>query len=565
MDSDSRNRYLLIQSGLLASTLWYLAFVGVYAYWGAKISAATLGVGVLVLSPLVYVLLKTKRLYAASLLFVIGSGLANYFSSLGFSHDVELENFLLPTALSVFLMFPDSKHRFTKFFLLVFIGALYLAIIQGSTLGVSTDWMISSNSTPKWFQIFNAIGAALSVIASTLLLANANRQLRLEIICAKDTEKLELERLQLHLEAAQEIAKVGSFEFFPANGGLNWSKTLYRIFGVNPETPVSELFGIYQLRLHPEDRDHVLSVIQRAIANHESYTIEHRICLPDGTVKFIRGIGKVEVSNGGPVVSGVAQDITDRLVVEQQLAQERLKSMHNSKLAALGELSAGVAHEINNPLAIIRGSLGLLGHIKSDPEKFESKLKVMTRATERIEKIVSSLKRFSRQPTPMDHQLESLSVIVQEALTLVSPRANQFQTRIETQIDPAIRIWCNPLEIEQVFINLLNNAIDANKNCPQAWVHIESEMFNNQIRVRVTDSGAGIPDSIQSQIFDPFFTTKGVGEGTGLGLSISKSILDSHGCKFDLVSGHTNTCFEISFPRFSLGPQPDDKGDQHQL
>ncbi len=246
---------------------------------------------------------------------------------------------------------------------------------------------------------------------------------------------------------------------------------------------------------------------------------------------------------------GISVDITEELDLQHSLELERGRSLHHSKLAALGEMSAGVAHEINNPLAIIAGNIGLLRKYREDPEKFESKLQAVEKSTERIAKIVRGLKKFARASDAPDFQENPIQDIIRESISLTEAKAHRHQTRIETKIETNSRISCDSVEIEQVMVNLINNAIDAGKRTQNPWVEIQAFDENDQVVVRVIDSGTGITPEVEARLFEPFFTTKDVGEGTGLGLSISKGILTQHKASLQLNRNLEHTCFEIRFQR----------------
>ena len=246
---------------------------------------------------------------------------------------------------------------------------------------------------------------------------------------------------------------------------------------------------------------------------------------------------------------GISTDITDELASQRALELERSKSLHHAKLASLGEMSAGIAHEINNPLAIIAASLSLLRKFKDVPEKFDSKLEAVTKAAARIEKIVKGLKKFSRSSEGNIHQNENLAAIINEVMTLVESRSSRHSVPITTEAASDLTIDCDAVEIEQVLINLINNAIDAVKDQEQRWVKIHCFESESGPTVRVIDSGEGISQAVEAKLFQPFFTTKPVGEGTGLGLSIAKGILDQHKATLTVNGEFKNTCFEIRFPR----------------
>jgi len=256
------------------------------------------------------------------------------------------------------------------------------------------------------------------------------------------------------------------------------------------------------------------------------------------------------LENGEPdLLIGISVDITEELELQKKLEQERGKSLLHSKLAALGEMSAGVAHEINNPLAIISGSLGLLRRYREDPEKFEAKLIASEKSVERIAKIVRGLKKFARASEEPKLSPVKIPEIIRESISFTETRAQQNQVEIIPDIRTDSSILCDPVEIEQVMINLINNGFDASKNDPNAWVRIEAFDDAQEVVIRVIDSGPGVSQEVEARLFDPFFTTKPVGEGTGLGLSISKGIIAEHQATLILNREIQNTCFELRFKK----------------
>lgn len=236
-------------------------------------------------------------------------------------------------------------------------------------------------------------------------------------------------------------------------------------------------------------------------------------------------------------------------VLHRQLVQA-------SKLVSLGEMSAGIAHEINNPLAIISGSAGQLAQFAGNPEKFAIKIEAINKATSRIAKIVSGLKKFSRSSDGKRHSSQDLAGIVRDALALTDAKAKQHNTSVTYDLKAGVFISCDSVEIEQVVVNLISNSVDAIKNLDKRWIEIEVSEDREWGILRVGDSGPGIPENIRAKLFDPFFTTKDVGEGTGLGLSISKGILDDHQATITLLSDAPNTWFEIRFPKAEVTHAP---------
>ncbi len=246
---------------------------------------------------------------------------------------------------------------------------------------------------------------------------------------------------------------------------------------------------------------------------------------------------------------GIARDMTEQIELQKQIELERVKSTHNAKLASLGEMSAGIAHEINNPLAIITGNTKLLKRMREDEVRFESKVEQIIKATSRIEKIVKGLKKFSRSTVGTEYKVHGLDHIISESLIITEAKAKRHDVNIKLSIESELCIYCDEVEIEQVIVNLINNGVDAIKNTEDRWLEIKAFSTQDRIVLQIIDSGHGISDEIEKKLFQPFFTTKGVGEGTGLGLSITKGILDQHEATIELNKTLGNTCFELKFPK----------------
>ncbi len=250
-------------------------------------------------------------------------------------------------------------------------------------------------------------------------------------------------------------------------------------------------------------------------------------------------------------IVGISNDITDEVNARIALERERSKSLQTAKLASLGEMSAGVAHEINNPLAIIAGSISLLNKFKNDPIKFDAKVDAVLKASRRIEKIVNGLRKFSRLTASSVHAQRALNDIANEAVTMTENKVKKHSASIQVLNRSAKKVLCDEIEIEQVLINLINNSIDAIQLLNEKWIKINIFDEGNFVVLQVEDSGSGISAEVEQKLFEPFFTTKAVGQGTGLGLSIATGILEAHGATIQLNRDFEHTCFEI---RFKVSP-----------
>lgn len=247
-------------------------------------------------------------------------------------------------------------------------------------------------------------------------------------------------------------------------------------------------------------------------------------------------------------------DSKSMLVLWNDLTEKKQKDwqlMQKSKLASLGEMSAGVAHEINNPLAIISGTIKILPKIAGDPEKFHTKIASIEKSIERISKIVLGLKKFSRTSEKKQSVPCQLSKIISEVVDLTQTKTRLSFVELSVECKTDALILGNEIEIEQILINLIHNAVEAIDGLKQKWIRIRLYEEGQEIVLQLRDSGPGIPESVRTKLFEPFFTTKPIGKGTGLGLAIVKGILDEHQATIEILSKEPNTCFEIRFPAYN--------------
>jgi PAS domain S-box-containing protein len=254
--------------------------------------------------------------------------------------------------------------------------------------------------------------------------------------------------------------------------------------------------------------------------------------------------------------SKVARDIGDRKLMEAELEVRRAQAVASARLSALGMMAAGIAHEINNPLAVIHASASDLMDMAETGqvplEALQAASSRIQQTANRISKIVKSLRQTAREGSTDPFQRASIAEIVEHALELCKQRFRVHSVRLETpNIDPTLYIYCREVQIVQVLLNLLQNAFDAVVECEgDRWVRLEITSNAESAAFAVIDSGAGIPLDIRARIMEPFFTTKPVGKGTGLGLSLSKGIVDEHGGELKLCDRDNHTCFSLLLPLF---------------
>jgi two-component system sensor kinase FixL len=289
-------------------------------------------------------------------------------------------------------------------------------------------------------------------------------------------------------------------------------------------------------RLHPDDRDRVRRTMDDAIQSGEDFDSEYRLILPDGIVRWMSTRGSVHFDEGRKParVLGMSIDITERKQAELDAQRDRAELSHLSRVALIGEMSASIAHELNQPLAgilsnaaagqrfIDQGDVNLgeirelLGDIISDGR----------RASDVMRGIRGMLKKGKVARRPVD-----LNEVVMDAVRMVSPDAVLRSCQLETSLDANLQaIEADPVQLQQVLLNLVINAFDAMQETPVPRRKVVIATQSNgdaAVRTSVRDYGAGISEEMRDRVFDPFFTTKS--EGLGMGLAIVRSIVESHG------------------------------------
>lgn len=244
------------------------------------------------------------------------------------------------------------------------------------------------------------------------------------------------------------------------------------------------------------------------------------------------------------------EELVEKRTQERDLEQR--KSFQASRLALLGEMAGGIAHEINNPLTIIQLNSNYLELKLKKQNSLDLfyRVKTINNTCRRIANIVRSLKSFSKDGSKESSSYFLIEELVTDISSLCRNRSKDLGIDLKFFFEPGARMFGNFTEMGQVLINLINNSIDAVSILPTKWIEISFETLGDKTRITVTDSGEGISDAIADKMMEPFFTTKHIGKGTGLGLSISHGIIKNHSGEFfyNPKSKHTQFIIYLPFP-----------------
>ena len=241
-----------------------------------------------------------------------------------------------------------------------------------------------------------------------------------------------------------------------------------------------------------------------------------------------------------------------------QLTAYQVKMVSAAKFAALGEMAGGIAHEINNPLSIIHGKASFLKVTAEanmyNRDKFVNDVDKIIKTSIRISKIINGLRSFSRDGANEEPVWISFNKIIEDCLDLTSEKLISANIKLNLKYNKDIELLAVPVQLSQVFLNLISNSIDALTQLNDRQITIETQFLNNQLKIIFSDTGSGIPEQIRQKIMQPFFTTKEIGKGTGLGLSISKGIIEQHNGQFYYDDTAGTTQFVIMLPNYRVLP-----------
>lgn len=324
--------------------------------------------------------------------------------------------------------------------------------------------------------------------------------------------------------------------------GMDGIQTINKMWDIDPEIQVvictaysdrswEEIFHL----LAPEDN---LLILKKPFDLSEVLQITHTMSKKWNTSKALKESNE-RLTRANEVLENVVQ-------------QQQSKMIESYKLAHLGELASGVAHELNTPITVIKLRAQqikrLLGNDATDTDKVRDFVDVIDSTCERMTKIVASLLHAGREPKREEKDYFAIKDILDSAILLCTDRFKNHNIKLHIDVPPDLLVFCSSVQLSQVFLNLISNSFYSVLELQEKWIRIEAVTTRQDIVITVTDSGKRIADDLAHKIMQPFFTTKPAGKGTGLGLSISCGIIQQHGGVLELDMDHKNMSFKVILP-----------------
>ncbi|QCP53243.1 DUF4118 domain-containing protein [Trinickia violacea] len=354
------------------------------------------------------------------------------------------------------------------------------------------------------------------------------------------------------LAEAQNLSLTGSFGWNASSGEIVWSEQIFRIFGLElSEDPSIEL--VLQ-RVHPDDISRVRQVIGQAATARQDFDCEHRLLMPNGSVKHVHVVGHVVMDEPNQLqFMGAIMDVTAAKRAEAQLQEAQAELAHVTRVTTLGQLSTSIAHELGQPLGSIvtdgEASLRWLDRPQPDLDEVRACVKRMIGDGRRAAEIVQRIRSLAKRATPQKTQLE-INDVVRDVVSLINREVSDHRVVLRLKLGSGLpRLLGDRVQLQQVLINLVINGMQAMDDVgdrPRELLIESSQDALGQLVVAVQDSGLGIDADNAGRVFAPFFTTKS--QGLGMGLPICRSIIEAHGGE---ISASNNAKYGATF-RFSL-------------
>ena len=372
-----------------------------------------------------------------------------------------------------------------------------------------------------------------------------------------------LRRSEALLAEGQRLSLTGTLSWRVATEDITWSDQLYHIFGVTPGTHLTlELIGS---RIHPEDLPAFADMIGRAFSDGTDFEYEHRLLMPDNSIKHLHVVAHATRDHDGRVeYLGAVQDVTERRLADEALEKARSELAHVARATSLGTMTASIAHEVSQPLSgIITNASTCLRMLAADPPNVEGARETARRTIRdgnRASEVIARLRALFGKRTATTEPVD-LNEASREVITLSLSELRRHRVVVHSELaDDLPLVLGDRVQLQQVVLNLLMNAAEA-----MGEVHDRSREValrteraaDDCVRMSVRDAGTGLDPRTVERLFDAFYTTKHA--GMGIGLSISRSIIESHGGRLSAIPNDDGpgATFVFTIPRVGRRGTPD--------
>src|ERR1700752_3186297 len=369
------------------------------------------------------------------------------------------------------------------------------------------------------------------------LLTNIQERERVEVALREQlTERRraeeELRRSEAYLAEGQRISHTGSWGWNVATGEVVWSQEHFRIFGFDPAT-VKPSYRMFLERVHPKDRLFVERTVDRAVRERSNLKMDYRVVLTDGSLKHVHTVGHPTVDDSGDLVEfvGTVMDVTERRQGDEALRKTQAELAHVTRVATLGEMTASIAHEINQPLgALVNSASACLRWLDAENlEEARNSVALVMDDARRASEIITRIRALVKKAPPQKDWLD-INQTIREIIGLARNEMQRNGVTLETQLsDDMPLVFADRIQLQQVMLNLMMNAIEAMSQVttPRELLISSAVDDSKSVVVVVRDSGAGLDSKNLARLFEPFYTTKP--QGMGMGLAICRSIMQAHG------------------------------------
>ena len=372
----------------------------------------------------------------------------------------------------------------------------------------------------------------------------------------------QLRRSEAYLAAGQRLSHTGSWAWNVARQENSfWSEEHFHIYGFDASTGTVPYQEAWQ-RIHPQDKPLFDKTLAAAIRNRTDFDLIHRLLFPDGSIKYIHTLGHPVLDSSGNMVEyiGTAMDITERRQAEEALRQTQAELARVARVTTMGELTASIAHEVNQPLAaVVTNGNACLRWLAAEPSNLDEARKAVERIirdANRASEVIARIRMLLKKNEPVKTRLNP-NQLIREIVALVEAEARRQDVSVQTELAVNLpRVTGDRVQLQQVLLNLVVNALDAMSTMDHGRRILRlqtSRIRNEAVQIAVQDSGVGLAAQNRERLFEAFYTTKP--QGLGMGLSISRSIVESHGGRLWAAANHgPGATFLFTLPIRAGGP-----------